>query len=87
MLNLKIIVVSTGPGRAAAQVIPWMTALPHHSAFGPDGQPGDPRTSATAKILLDDLAWRARALQQARAAGTLPPAALRLVAHKEGAGK
>jgi len=72
MLNLKIIVVSTGPGRAADQGIPWMTALPHHSAFGPDGQPGDPRTSARAKILLD---------------ATLPPAALRLLAHKEGAGK
>jgi NAD(P)H-dependent FMN reductase len=58
-----------------------------HSAFGPAGQPNDPRTSAAAKILLDDLAWWARALQQARAAGTLPPAAFRLMAAKEGAGK
>jgi len=68
-------------------MIPWITAAPHHSAFGPDGQPGDPRASARAKVLLDALAWWARALQQARAAGTLPPAALRLVAHQEGAGK
>lgn len=58
-----------------------------HSAFGPDGQPEDPRTSAAAKILLDDLAWWAKALQQARAAGTLPPAAFRLMAAREGAGK
>jgi NAD(P)H-dependent FMN reductase len=58
-----------------------------HSAFGPRGQPNDPRTNAAAKILLDDLAWWARALQQARAAGTLPPAAFRLMAAKEGAGK
>ena len=58
-----------------------------HSAFGPDGQPEDPRTSAAAKILLDDLAWWAKTLQQARAAGTLPPAAFRLMAAREGAGK
>ena len=58
-----------------------------HSAFGPDGQPDDPRTSAAAKILLDDLAWWATALQQARAAGTLPPAAFRLMAARERAGK
>jgi len=58
-----------------------------HSALGPDGQPHDPRTSAAAKILLDDLAWWAKALQQARAAGALPPAAFRLMAAKEGAGK
>ncbi len=56
-------------------------------AFGQDGQPNDPRTRAAAKILLDDLAWWARALQHARAAGTLPPAAFRLMAAKEGAEK
>lgn len=57
------------------------------NAFGPDGQPSDPRTSAAAKVLLDDLAWWATALQQARASGTLPPAAFRLRAAKEGAAK
>jgi NAD(P)H-dependent FMN reductase len=57
------------------------------TAFGPDGQPGDPRTSAAAKILLDDLAWWAMALQQARSGGTLPPAAVRLMARHTGAAK
>jgi NAD(P)H-dependent FMN reductase len=60
-------------------VIPFVEA-----AFGPDGQPNDPNTSAAAKILFDDLAWWARALQRARTAGTLPPAAFRLMAMKEG---
>jgi len=35
------------------------------NAFGPDGQPSDPRTSAAAKILLDDLVWWAKTLQEA----------------------
>lgn len=56
-------------------------------AFGPDGQPNDPRTSAAAKILLDDLAWWAGALQQARSKGTLPPAAVRLMATHAGAAR
>lgn len=47
------------------------------NAFGPDGQPKDPATSAAAKILLDDLTWWATTLQQARSRGTLPPAAFR----------
>lgn len=75
MLNLKI------PLRNSV-IIPSV-----HSAFGAVGQPNDPRTSAAANILLDDLAWWAKALQQARAAGTLPPAAFRLMAAKEGAGR
>lgn len=58
-----------------------------NSAFGPDGQPNDPGTSVAAKILLDDLAWWAKALQRARAAGTLPPAAFRLMAAKAGGEK
>jgi hypothetical protein len=65
VLNLKIIIGSTRPGRAATR----------------------PRTSAAAKILLDDLAWWARALRRARPGGTLPAAAFRLMAVKEGAGK
>jgi hypothetical protein len=135
MLNLKILIGSTRPGRAADRVIPWITgaarehddftvevldlrdwplpmfgetfAIEHlalvaieaemvplrnsvvipfvGNAFGPDGQPSDPRTSAAAKILLDDLVWWAKTLQEARAAGTLPPAAFRLMAAKEAA--
>jgi len=53
-----------------------------------DGQSNDLRTRAAAKILLDDLAWWAKALRQARApAGTLPPAPFRLMAAREGAGR
>ena len=52
-------------------------------AFDENGQPRDPRTSAAAKILLDDLAWWGRALQQARSQGTLPPAIVRLMAAQE----
>ena len=52
-------------------------------AFGEDGQPRDHRTSAAAKILLDDLAWWANALKQARSRGTLPPAIVRLAAGHE----
>ena len=63
-------------------VIPFV-----ETAFGPDGQPNDPQTRAAAKILLDDLAWWATALERARAAGTLPPAAFRMMAAKEGEGR
>jgi NAD(P)H-dependent FMN reductase len=52
-------------------------------AFGDDGQPRDPSTSAAAKILLDDLAWWGTALQQARSQGTLPPAIVRLMATQQ----
>jgi len=52
-------------------------------AFGADGQPADHRTSAAAKILLDDLAWWGKALQQARSRGTLLPAIVRLMAAQE----
>ena len=58
-----------------------------HDAFGADGQPADPRTSAAATILLDDLAWWAAALQAARAGGILPPAILRQAAAHAGATK
>ena len=37
MLNLKIIIGSTRPGRAADQVIPWMvSASPQHGGFSVD---------------------------------------------------
>jgi NAD(P)H-dependent FMN reductase len=57
------------------------------TAFGPDGQPADHRTTAAAKIMLDDLAWWGRTLRQARSAGTLPPAIMRLMAASEGAAR
>ncbi len=71
MLKLKIIVGSTRPGRAADRVIPWITDMSREH--------GD--------FNVDILAWWAKALQQARTAGTLPLAAFRLMAATEGAGK
>lgn len=59
-------------------IIPFVTG-----AFDENGQPRDPRTSAAAKILLDDLAWWGGALRQARSQGTLPPAIVRLTAAQE----
>ena len=52
------------------------------AAFGDDGQPLDHRTAAAAKILLDDLAWWGTVMQEARAAGVLPPAIRRMAAAK-----
>jgi NAD(P)H-dependent FMN reductase len=49
-------------------------------AFDDVGQPTDPRLDKIADIVLDDLAWWAELLREARAAGTLPPAPLRLIA-------
>jgi NAD(P)H-dependent FMN reductase len=63
-------------------VIPFIA-----EAFGDDGQPRDDRTSAAAKILLDDLAWWGTTLKQARSRGTLPPAIVRLMAAQQGARK
>jgi NAD(P)H-dependent FMN reductase len=60
-------------------VIPYVTA-----AFGPDGEPLDDQTQAATKIMLDDLAWWAAALQRARRDGPLPPAIMRRTA-SEGA--
>ena len=61
-------------------IIPYV-----ETAFGPDGQPADRRTAAAATIVLDDLAWWGTTLRQARSAGTLPPAIVRLMAASEGA--
>jgi NAD(P)H-dependent FMN reductase len=41
--------------------------------FDADGQPTDPATDVSMQILLDDLAWWATALSNARAAGELIP--------------
>lgn len=45
--------------------------------FDADGQPTDPATEVSMQILLDDLAWWAAALGNARAAGELIPGKVR----------
>ncbi|HWG02070.1 MAG TPA: NAD(P)H-dependent oxidoreductase [Trebonia sp.] len=54
-------------------VIPYV-----RDAFDADGQPKNPVAGAAADIMLDDLAWWSAALEQARAAGELPPGNARL---------
>lgn len=49
-------------------------------AFDVSGRPVDPVTDISLRVVLDDLAWWAAALQQARAGGQLPPAAFRIQA-------
>ena len=46
-------------------------------AFTEDGEPADPATEVSLQILLDDLAWWASALRNARAAGELLPGKIR----------
>lgn len=54
-------------------VIPFVT-----SAFDDKGQPNNPAFDRGMTVMLDDLAWLAKALKDARAQGTLIPAALRM---------
>jgi len=56
-------------------VIPFV-----RDAFDDGGQPKNPVASAAAGIMLDDLAWWAAVLRQARQDHPLPPAALRKMA-------
>jgi NAD(P)H-dependent FMN reductase len=46
-------------------------------AFSEDGEPADPATEVSLQILLEDLAWWAAALHNARAAGELLPGKVR----------
>jgi NAD(P)H-dependent FMN reductase len=46
-------------------------------AFTEDGEPADPATEVSLQILLEDLAWWAAALHNARAAGELLPGKIR----------
>jgi hypothetical protein len=46
-------------------------------AFGGDGEPADAMTEISLQILLEDLAWWARVLHDARAAGELAPGRIR----------
>jgi NAD(P)H-dependent FMN reductase len=55
--------------------IPYVT-----SAFDDHGSPNDPMTEAALDVLLEDLAWWSKALEQARAQGELPLARARLMA-------
>jgi NAD(P)H-dependent FMN reductase len=56
------------------------------NAFDGSGAPKNPQTDTVAGIMLDDLAWWARALRDARAIGTFPPAQMRLMAAARAAG-
>jgi NAD(P)H-dependent FMN reductase len=47
-------------------------------AFTQDGEPTDPATEISLQVLLDDLAWWASALHDARAAGELLPGKVRV---------
>jgi NAD(P)H-dependent FMN reductase len=49
-------------------------------AFDTDGEPRDPRVDLALTILLDDLAWWAGALKEAREVSVLPPAFFRQMA-------
>ena len=46
-------------------------------AFTEDGEPADPATEVSLQILLEDLAWWATALRNAREAGELLPGKIR----------
>jgi NAD(P)H-dependent FMN reductase len=66
-----------------AELVPLRTAvvIPQvATAFDDDGQPANPVTDISLRVALDDLAWWAAALKQARAGGELPPAAFRIQA-------
>ena len=63
--------VETAPLRSTV-ILPFVD-----KAFGDDGEPADPATDVAMQILLDDLAWWAAALHNARAAGELIPGKVR----------
>lgn len=48
-------------------------------AFNEQGKPTDPMTTLIAQIMADDIYWWGSALRNARAAGQLPPAQLRIM--------
>ena len=48
------------------------------NAFDAQGQPTNSALNVTLTVMLDDLAWLARSLKAARAAGTPPPAGVRI---------
>jgi NAD(P)H-dependent FMN reductase len=48
------------------------------NAFNSEGKPKEPALDISLQIVLDDLAWMAKALKTARAEGQLPPAVARM---------
>ena len=56
-----------------ATLVPFVTA-----AFDDNGAPRDPALTVTANAMLDDLGWLGSALKDARTAGQLAPASLRI---------
>ena len=63
--------VEAAPLRSSV-VLPYVD-----KAFDDDGEPSDPATDISMEILLDDLAWWAAALHQARSQGELLPGKIR----------
>jgi len=63
--------VEAAPLRSSV-VLPYVD-----KAFDDDGEPSDPATDISMQILLDDLAWWAAALHQARSQGELLPGKIR----------
>jgi len=70
-LNQVAVEVEAMPLRSTV-ILPFV-----EKAFSPDGEPADPATEVSLEIALDDLAWWARALHAARAAGELIPGKIR----------
>jgi NAD(P)H-dependent FMN reductase len=70
-LNQIMIETEAVPVRTAT-LIPFVT-----NAFDTEGQPTSPALNVGLSVMLDDLAWLAKALKIARAGGAPPPAALR----------
>jgi NAD(P)H-dependent FMN reductase len=70
-LNQIAVEVEAAPLRSTV-VLPFVD-----KAFTEDGEPADAATEISLQVLLDDLAWWAAALHNARAAGELVPGKIR----------
>jgi NAD(P)H-dependent FMN reductase len=70
-LNEIAVEVEAAPLRSTV-ILPFVD-----KAFTEDGEPADPATEVSLQILLEDLAWWASALRNAREAGELLPGKIR----------
>jgi NAD(P)H-dependent FMN reductase len=70
-LNQIAVEVEAAPLRSTV-ILPFVD-----KAFTEDGEPADPATEVSLQILLEDLAWWASALRNAREAGELLPGKIR----------
>jgi NAD(P)H-dependent FMN reductase len=70
-LNQIAVEVEAAPLRSTV-ILPFVD-----KAFSEDGEPADPATEVSLQILLEDLAWWASALRNARDAGELLPGKIR----------